>query len=210
MKMPANIRHKGAQMRRCKFAPQPSLFVKPIGEIEFDVFSRHELLPILMALQHLYVHETDRLKEILEEIKRDLTAVADSSKGESGMSCWETLILASLRLGSNLDYDQLADLATNHRKIQDILGYCELDQKKFARSTINDNINLLKAETLDRIQSIFLDLAHEHCFGPLARVRADTFVAKKNIHYPTDTNLLYDGTRKIIEISVKISISFGM
>ena len=146
-------------MRRCKFAPQPSLFVKSIGEIEFDVFSRHELLPILMALQYLYVHETDRLKEILEEIKRDLTAVADSSKGESGMSCWETLILASLRLGSNLDCDQLADLATNHRKIQDILGYCELDQKKFARSTINDNINLLKAETLDRIQSIFLDVA---------------------------------------------------
>jgi hypothetical protein len=197
-------------MRRYNFDPQPSLFVKPIGEIEFDVFSRHELLPILMALQYLYVNETDRLREILEKIEQDIKPHSASNKGRSGMSCWETLILVSLRLGCNLDYDQLADLATNHRKIQGMLGYGELDQKRFARSTIHDNLKLLKSETMDQLLSIIIDLAHEQCFGALERVRADTFVVKKNIHYPTDTNLLYDGTRKIIEISVKLSDRFNL
>lgn len=32
--------------------PQMPLGAVPIAEIEFDVFCRHELVPILMALQH--------------------------------------------------------------------------------------------------------------------------------------------------------------
>ncbi len=192
------------------FQPQPSLFSIPVGDIEFDLYSRHELLPILMALQHLYVNEPELLREILDLIEGDINPCSGKPTGRLGTSCWETLVLASLRLGCNLDYDQLADLSTNHRKIQEMLGYCEIDRKKFGRSTINDNINLLKTERIDRIRFLLLDLQHRHCRNPLERVRADSFVMKTNIHYPTDTNLMYDGVGKIIEISVGISEKFGL
>jgi len=189
---------------------QPSLFVNSIGDIEFDIYSRHELMPILMGIKHLYVEEAERLEQILAMIEHDINPKPRKKAGRKGMSGWEILVLSSLRLGCNLDFDQLADLATNHRKIQEVLGYCDLDKKRYARSTIHDNFNLLKSETIDQVNMIIIGIVHENCIDPLVRVRADTCVMKKNIHYPTDTNLMYDGVRSIIRISVKIAGRFSL
>ena len=38
---------------RTKFIPQIAIGAVPIAEIEFDVFNRHELIPILLVLSAL-------------------------------------------------------------------------------------------------------------------------------------------------------------
>jgi hypothetical protein len=49
---------------RSKFMSQMPLGAVPIAEIEFDVFCRHELVPIHMALQHLYGNRPQVTDEI--------------------------------------------------------------------------------------------------------------------------------------------------
>ena len=73
---------------RFNFQPQPSLLSTTVG-----------------------VEEPERLREILDLIEDDIKPCSEKAIGRRGMSCWETLVLASVRLGCDLDCDQLADLA---------------------------------------------------------------------------------------------------
>ncbi len=196
---------------RHRFIPQVKFGCVPIGEIDFNIYSRHELIPILMALQHLSIAEPERLNQILELIENDVSSQKSKNLGATGLSYWETLVLASLRLGCNLDYDQLSDHATEHRKIQEMLGISSWERKYYSRSTIHENISLLSPKTIRAITDIIIEVGHSLVIGdPLKMVRGDTFVLKKNIHHPTDTNLLYDGIRKTIEISVGIAQRYDL
>lgn len=195
---------------RYRFIPQIKLGTVGIGDIVFDTGSRHELVPILMALQHVYVSRQDELSEILELIRADIKPAEVKQCGCIGMSYWETLVLGSVRLGCNMDFDFLADLASNHRTLRQMLGLSDWDEKTYRRSTIHDNVNSLAPTTIRSIKDIILGIGHDLVTNPLERVRADTFVLKKNIHYPTDSNLLFDGARKIIDLATKISKQYGM
>ena len=42
--------------------------------------------------------------------------------GREGMDYWQILVLASVRLGCNLDYDKLQNLAEEHRALRQIMG----------------------------------------------------------------------------------------
>jgi hypothetical protein len=176
-----------------------------IKEIEFDIFSRHEITPVLMSLQHLYVHEKDALAEILNFIKSDINSDNCNKHGCSGLDYWEILVLASVRLGCDLDFDALQDLADNHRNLRQMLMVGPYDDKRYPRSTIHDNLSKLNAETIKKIDRKIVDIGHKFEPEAIEKVRGDSFVAKKNIHYPTDTNLIFDGIRKTIELSVKIA-----
>ena len=134
---------------RSKFMPQMPLGAVPIAEIEFDVFCRHELVPILMALQHLYVNRPQVIDEICTLIEADITAQPSPKLGCTGLTYWEVLVLAALRLGANLDYDQLSDLATCHRKIRQMMGISDWDQKRYPKSTVHDNLSSLLAATIE-------------------------------------------------------------
>ena len=74
---------------RSKFIPQMRLGSVPIAEIKFDVFCRHELIPILMALQHLYVNRPQVLDEICALIEADITAQPSPKLGCTGLTYWE-------------------------------------------------------------------------------------------------------------------------
>ena len=109
----------------------------PINKIEFDIFSRHEITPILMSLQHLYVHEKEALMEILNFIKSDINRDDSDKLGCCGLNYWEILILASVRLGCDLDFDALQDLADNHRNLRQMLMVGPYDDTRYPRSTIH-------------------------------------------------------------------------
>ena len=197
---------------RHRLNPQPSLGTVSIKDVEFDCTSRHELVPILMGLQHIYVNCTDVLEMMLKEIETDLCTSPNPGKGCPGMSLWENLVLAAVRHGCNLDYDQLADLASYHTKLREILCISSWDKdKRYKRSTVHGNISRLSSETVRNIDQFIVDCGHALCSGdPLKRVRFDSFVLKKNIHYPTDTNLVVDGVRKVVEIARTLSDQLGI
>ena len=86
-----------------------------IANIVIDVTSRDDIPMILLGLQHIYT--TKPLREavftILEEViplkttedTADLVAV-DAGKGRPGMDQWSILVLGTLRLGLNADFDR--------------------------------------------------------------------------------------------------------
>lgn len=81
-----------------------------------------------------------------------------------------------------------------------IMGIGDWDEKKtFDWRRIQDNLCKIRPETIERINHLIV--AEGHRLEPEAAetVRADSFVAETNIHYPTEGSLIRDGLRKILQ-----------
>ena len=195
---------------RHTFIPQMSIGAIGISDIEFNIYCRHEIIPILMALQYLYVQRKSVIRKICDLIQADLLKGRSRKRGCVGLSSWEALVLASVRLGCNLDYDQLSDLADNHVVLRQMLGLGCYDLKRYPRTTINDNLTSLSADTIEAISAIIVDEGHRFRPHAVDKVRGDSFVLAKNIHYPTDRNLLFDGIRKTIQLAATIAQDHGI
>lgn len=178
------------------------------GNIEFDLNSRHELEPILMALKHIY-ENPQILKRILTLIAKDIVGDKNDQLGCPGLQYWEILVLAAVRNGGNLNFDALLDLANEHRKLRLILGVGEWEYKRYARSTIQENLAKLSEETLREISNLLAAEGHRLVPKAIEKVRGDSVVVQTNIHFPTDANLVVDGVRKVVSLAKKLGQLFS-
>lgn len=186
---------------------QMTLGEEDIAKIKLDPKSRDDIPNLLTGLKYIYTTPEIRQKvfSILEEvvprrIGKDRPASRD--KGRPGMEQWRILVLGTLRLGLNADYDRIHELANQHRTVRQMLGHGLLDdQKEYQVQTIKDNLILFTPEILDRINQVVVDAGHrllkKNSFDLSGR--CDSFVVKTDVHFPTDINLLFDAIRKTIE-----------
>lgn len=196
---------------RTKFKPQMTIGSIPIGEIKFDIFSRHQLTPIMMALQYLYVEKQEIVREICRMIEKDIAGDCCRKLGRIGLNAWEIFVLGACRLGCNMDFDELSDTAGNHKIVRQMMELDPLDKKRFPKSTIQENWAKLSVETLREISNLVVNEGHQSFrTDALDQVRGDSYVLQKNIHYPTDVNLILDGIRKIIHLSKKLADDHGL
>ena len=105
---------------RNALASQLRLDGSSVENVKLNFDCRSEIIPILRALQYLYGQPKLR-DEILEHIARDVNGNASRRRGREGMDYWQILVLAAVRLGCNLDYDALQDLAEQHRALRQIM-----------------------------------------------------------------------------------------
>ena len=106
-------------------------------------------------------------------------------------------MLAAVRLGCNLDYDKLQDLAEQHRAMRQIMGIGDWQAcVDFSWRRIRDNITLLKPQTIEAISHKIVEQAYELEPEAAKKQRADSFVVETDIHYPTESSLIVDGVRK--------------
>jgi hypothetical protein len=185
----------------------------PIKNIEFDPRSRDEIPELLMGLQSIYCNR--KLRERVFEVLLDMVPDdVDPNNGRSGMDLWKILILGTLRLSCNWDYDKLMDIANNHRTLRLMLGHNDMDfDYRYALQTLKDNIYLFTPEVLDRINQIVVKYGHE-VSGKKAdedlRASCDSFVIETDVHYPTDINLLLDAMRKTILLTMTLCDGLGL
>lgn len=166
---------------------------------------RDEIIPILAALQYIYgqPHLRDR---ILGAVARDVNGGSDSRRGRKGLDYWPILVLAAVRLGCNLNYDKLQDLAEQHRALRLIMGIGDWEKPDcFNWRRIRDNICLIRPETLEMINRYICKEGHRLAPEAVKRVRADGFVVETNIHYPTESSLIRDGLRKVLQAGATIA-----
>jgi transposase, IS5 family len=176
----------------------------PIEDVVFQLRTRHELVPVLVALQHLY-GVPDVCGQLLDLIAQDVHQDTQAQRGRPGLSYWEILVLGAVRLGCNLNYDALQDLAENHRLLRQILG---VDDEPVVGDTsspylwhrLRDNLCRLRPDTLKQINQVIVSLGHALEPSAAQQVRGDTFVLQTNIHFPTEASLLGDGCRKILDL----------
>ena len=97
-----------------------------IDKIEIDLKSRDEIPQLLLGLQTLYrdIPLREKIFKILESVIPEDTS---RKTGRPGMDLWKILVLGTLRLICNWDYDKLHNMANNHDKIRQFLGHSIYD-----------------------------------------------------------------------------------
>jgi hypothetical protein len=190
---------------RQAFDSQRHFDCPPVEDVRLNLNCRDEIIPILRALQHLYSQGSLRL-EILALVAKDVNRDSSRKLGRPGMDYWQVTVLAAVRLGCNLDYDKLQDLAEQHRNLRLIMGIGDWeDQTVFDWRRIQDNITLLRPETLKKINDLIVAAGHKLAPQAPTAVRGDTFVVETNIHYPTESSLIGDGLRKIVTLAAALA-----
>ena len=167
---------------RKAFDRQRRLDCPSVAGVPLNFNCRNQTIPILRGLQHIYSRPEVR-DSILRAIGRDVNGKSKANRGRPGLDYWEILVLAAARLGCGYDYDQLQDLAENHRALRQVMGIGdwqeeEKDRGKFDWRRIRDNLTLLSPET--------------------------------NIHYSTDSSLIRDGLRKVLCLAAALAGLFGL
>ena len=190
---------------RKAFSPQQRLDCRTIPEVELNWNCRDEIIPILAGLQHVY--SQPRLRdEILGLVARDVNEHSRSDRGREGLDYWHIIVLAAIRLGCDLDYDKLQDLAEQHRTLRQIMGIGDWQQQSdFNWRRLRDNICLLKPSTIEAISHCLVEEAYRLDPDAVKRQRADSFVVETNIHYPSESSLITDGLRKVIGLCAALS-----
>ena len=184
---------------------QRRLDCSAIENVVLNVNCRHELIPILAGLRHLYTQPNLR-NRILRLIAQDINRNSRRDVGRKGLDDWQILVLASVRLGCDFDYDELQDLAEQHRALREIMGVGQWDVKtSFNWRRIRNTLCSLKAESVYAISQLVIGEGHRLSPDAAKKVRADSFVVETNIHYPTDSSLIVDGMGKILPLCAAIS-----
>lgn len=174
-----------------------------VEELTFNVNCRDEIIPILVALQH--VHSDSRLRSLLLKlVESDVNASTSSDCGREGMEYWTVLVLTAVRLGCNYNYDHLQNLADEHRSLRRLMRIADWNDSTFNWRTIRNNICLLKTETVEAISHAIVAAGHELAPEVATVQRADSTVVDTNIHYPTESSLIWDGVRKITELCLRL------
>jgi hypothetical protein len=195
---------------RKRFSKQMRFDCETVPEVRLNLNCRDEIIPVLYGLQHIYSQPHVR-DEILALVAQDVNEHSRDDCGREGLDYWHITVLAAVRMGCNLDYDKLQDLAEQHRALRHIMGIGDWqDNIDFNWRRIRDNICLLDSGTVEAISHCIVGEAYRLHPDAVKKVRADSFVVETNIHYPTESSLIVDGVRKTIELCVAISEGYDL
>ena len=183
-----------------EFETQFKLGQSSLSKIKVDYTSRDDITKLLLGIQRISLSKEGQTKifQILEK------TIIVKSIGRSGMSLWRIFVLGLLRQVINADYDRICNLANNHAELRKFLGHGMIDcNDRYSLQSIKDNISLLTNAALEEINIVIVQLGHEILDSSLTKqlsVKTDSFVVKSNVHYPTDTSLLFDAMKFLINL----------
>jgi IS5 family transposase len=183
---------------------------RAVENVKLNLNCRDEIIPVLRGLQHVYSNPILRNK-ILDLVAESVNGQTRKDCGREGLNYWQIFVLSSVRLGCNLDYDKLQDLAEQHRALRQIMEIGDWDETmNLSWRRIRDNVCLLKPEVIEQISHLVVQAGHELVPDAVSLVRADSFVVETNIHYPTESTLVRDGIRKVLELCTDLAVPFGI
>lgn len=182
----------------------------PIASLQLNLNCRDEIIPLLVALRHVYLNQSLRIR-LTKLIAADVSRGKRRDTGRPAFDDWQVLVLAVMRSNCNLDYDKLQDLAENHLSLRTMLGVEGWDQDvSFDFRRIRNALTDLKPRTVDRISQIVVRYGQELHGNAASTARADSFVIETEIHYPTESSLMYDGMRKVIPLAEELASELGL
>jgi hypothetical protein len=176
-----------------------------ISETPIMPKSRHETPALVASLIAIYKNEeySNKIFDILE----DKIMKGKKRTGRLGLNLWQIFVLAELRLTTNSCYDTVHFMVNTNSVIRQLLGIESKDgfpQEEISYQRIKDNVRLLDEDTLKKINAIIVDFGHKEVFkkkemAPLC-LKTDSYVVESNVHFPTDYNLLWDSSRKCLDV----------
>jgi hypothetical protein len=185
-----------------------------ISKIRTDPKSRDEIDKVVLGLQYIFTNQEIRT-EVFKLLESIILPGVSKKTGRPGMDIWKILVLGVIRQACSWDYDKLHHMANNELMIRELLGHDRgdwADKYYYELQTLKDNVSLLTPEILDQINDIVVKSGHKLLGGKKKeelRCDVDSFVAKTDIHFPSDISLLYDSVRKAINLISSLSESKG-
>ena len=193
-----------------EFETQIKLGQKSLASINLDLSCRDDITKFLLGLQHLAKNQ-EVVSEILQCLEESIPL---KDNGRRGMSLWRIFILALLRQVINGDYDRLCNLANNHEGLRLFLGHGMIDSSyRYCLQTIKDNVGTLTEAVLAKINKLIVGSGHailDKRVVAKLNVKIDSFVVESHVHYPTDSNLVLDAMRSIINGITKLCDKHGV
>ncbi len=193
-----------------EFETQFKLGQDSLNKIKLDYQSRDDITKLLLGIQEVCSNKVE-LEQIFQILKK---AIGIKPIGRSGMSLWKILVLGLLRQAISADYDRLHNLANNHMDLRKFLGHGMIDYLDiYSSQSIKDNMALLTEDAIDKINVIIVQLGHKTLDSRLTKqlnIKTDSFVVKSNVHYPTDTSLLFDAMRYLINLIGTLANKHGL
>lgn len=195
---------------RQRFEQQLSLKTVPIANVKFPLKSRDELPPVLKALQYIFV--TPELNEKVFELLEKKICHGKKKTGRKGMDLWHILVLAVVRHACGTNWDTLETWANYHDLIRMVMGvhssaFAEEDRIQFNYQTILDNVSLIDEDLLLQINELVVNEGYKILKkkeGEALNLKTDSYVVETNVHFPTDLNLLWDSSRKCLDVIEKL------
>jgi transposase, IS5 family len=176
--------------------PQIKLDQVSIEDITFDLRDRDEIPQVLIGLQATYksIVTRNQIFDILWKLFPDST---NFNNGRPGMDLWEILVLGTLRLACDWDFDKIRNIANKHVDVRCMLGFADDDRKPYGLQTIIDNLSLFTPKINDQINQIVVNYGRTVAGSQQGDIRAacDSTVVKTDVHFPTDINILLDAIR---------------
>lgn len=131
-----------------------------ISKIEFDPRSRDEIPKLLRGLQYIYCNLEIREK-VFGILERMIPKEINKNTGRPGMELWKILVLGTIRINCNWDYDKLQEITNNHYRLREILGHNFFNREEYPLQTLKDNVSLLTPEILSEISDVVADAGHK-------------------------------------------------
>jgi len=164
---------------------QMEFWEKDIFQIEFDLQSRDEISKILIMLK--YIYSTPEVRNEVFKILKRIVPLKNYKVGRLGMDLWKILVLGTLRLNCNWDFDKVHEMANNHNKLRQMLGHSKTDfDSNYALQTIRDNLSLLTPEILDEVDQVVVKAGHSIIMknkDQALKGSCDSFVVETDVHY---------------------------
>jgi len=189
---------------RNRFEQQLAFGQLPISEIKLPVKSKSPVDELVAALKELYCNQ-EYNEKIFNLLEKYITS-GKKKTGRKGMDLWCIFVLAQIRLCLNTSYDMVYNLANNHRTLRQVMGVERsfgYEPIEFEYQQIYDNVSLLSDELIAGLNEIILDFGHQvfkKKDDTALRLKTDSFVVESNVHFPTDYNLLWDCSRKCLDM----------
>lgn len=141
----------------------------------------------------------DGIPETLRVVERDLTAGRSAKHGRPGMSAEQVLRALVVKQLNGFSYEELAFHLADSTCYR---AFCRLGalEEPPSRSTLQENIKRLQAETLAAINAALLRQAKAEGIEDGRVVRGDCTTVETHIHPPTDSALLSDTVRVLVRL----------
>ncbi|MDA3892059.1 MAG: ISNCY family transposase [Salinivirgaceae bacterium] len=190
---------------RKRFEQQLEIGVKPILETPVLFKSRDDIPALVLAL--LTIYKTPEYNSKIFNLLEKLILDGKKKTGRPGLNLWQIFVLSQYRLALNLDYDRLHYMTCSDSTLRQLIGIeteSGIDRRDISYQRILDNVHLLDNETLSKINDIIIEFGHKKVFKKkeveALRAKTDSFVVESDVHFPTDYNLLWDASRKVLDI----------
>ena len=138
---------------------------------------------------------------ICERVLQDLNKGKNIAhrQGANGMSAEQVLRSAIVKNLFGFSYEQLAFHLVDS---QSLSWFCRIGMadKGFKKSALNKNIKSISDTTWQMINTDMLDYAKQKNIEKGRKVRIDCTCVEANIHYPTDSSLLWDAVRVLTRL----------